>query len=221
MPSPTSTTVPTDRVSTPASNWSMADLMIVVMSSERMAICYSRVWVARGSGLPAGRGGCGVVRGGRERCRRSAGRRGGPGRRRAETGRRVVCSSTRPPVICSRRAAERGHLAGIELCGTGRARLDDAGALVVQAPELARDARQRIDSPPTQHERQQVAHLRQHVATERRLKRPEPDFEWRPAGSPAAARSMGQRPRRATVLSCSSHASTVPSRSAISNAASA
>src|SRR4051794_11518399 len=38
MPSPTSTTVPTERVSMPASNWSMADLMIWVMSSERMAI---------------------------------------------------------------------------------------------------------------------------------------------------------------------------------------
>ena len=38
MPSPTSTTVPTERFSTPPSNWSMADLMISVMSSERMAI---------------------------------------------------------------------------------------------------------------------------------------------------------------------------------------
>src|SRR5688572_16448573 len=44
MPSPTSTTVPTERVSTPASNSSMADLMIVVMSSDRMAIV-SPVWV--------------------------------------------------------------------------------------------------------------------------------------------------------------------------------
>ena len=38
MPSPTSTTVPTERFSTPPSNWSMADLMISVMSSERMAM---------------------------------------------------------------------------------------------------------------------------------------------------------------------------------------
>ena len=38
MPSPTSTTVPTLRVSTPASNESIADLMMLVISSERMAI---------------------------------------------------------------------------------------------------------------------------------------------------------------------------------------
>ena len=38
MPSPTWTTVPTERDSMPASNWSMADLMMVVMSSERIAI---------------------------------------------------------------------------------------------------------------------------------------------------------------------------------------
>src|SRR5687768_12957712 len=43
MPSPTSTTVPTERISTPASNSSIADLMIVVISSERVAISYSRV----------------------------------------------------------------------------------------------------------------------------------------------------------------------------------
>src|SRR3954454_21173585 len=41
MPSPTSTTVPTERVSAPVSNWSIADLMIVVMSSDLMAISYS------------------------------------------------------------------------------------------------------------------------------------------------------------------------------------
>src|SRR6188508_1462637 len=38
MPSPTSTTVPTLRVSAPASNESMADLMMLVISSERMAM---------------------------------------------------------------------------------------------------------------------------------------------------------------------------------------
>src|SRR6476659_6808655 len=38
MPSPTSTTVPTLRVSVPASNPSIADLMMLVISSERMAI---------------------------------------------------------------------------------------------------------------------------------------------------------------------------------------
>jgi hypothetical protein len=41
MPSPTSTTVPTERVSTPASNWSIADLMIAVISSDLVAIDYS------------------------------------------------------------------------------------------------------------------------------------------------------------------------------------
>src|SRR6185369_10505695 len=38
MPSPTSTTVPTLRVSTPASNWSIADFRMLVISSERMAM---------------------------------------------------------------------------------------------------------------------------------------------------------------------------------------
>src|SRR3954469_2857385 len=38
MPSPTSTTVPTLRVSTPESNESMADLMMLVISSDRMAM---------------------------------------------------------------------------------------------------------------------------------------------------------------------------------------
>src|SRR6185295_587528 len=38
MPSPTSTTVPTLRASVPASNESIADLMMLVISSERMAI---------------------------------------------------------------------------------------------------------------------------------------------------------------------------------------
>src|SRR5438093_8995874 len=38
MPSPTSTTVPTLRVSTAASNESIADLMMLVISSERMAM---------------------------------------------------------------------------------------------------------------------------------------------------------------------------------------
>src|SRR5918994_3362861 len=38
MPSPTSTTVPTLRVSTAESNESMADLMMLVISSERMAM---------------------------------------------------------------------------------------------------------------------------------------------------------------------------------------
>jgi hypothetical protein len=38
MPSPTSTTVPTLRVSTPASNESIADLRMLVISSERMAM---------------------------------------------------------------------------------------------------------------------------------------------------------------------------------------
>src|SRR4029078_10832345 len=37
MPSPTSTTVPTLRVSTPESNESMADLMMLVISSDRVA----------------------------------------------------------------------------------------------------------------------------------------------------------------------------------------
>src|SRR5687768_18321886 len=38
MPSPTSTTVPTLRVSTAESNESIADLMMLVISSERMAM---------------------------------------------------------------------------------------------------------------------------------------------------------------------------------------
>ena len=50
MPSPTSTTVPTERVSTPASNWSMADLMIWVMSSERMAMVRVLLWAVRATG---------------------------------------------------------------------------------------------------------------------------------------------------------------------------
>ena len=41
MPSPTSTTVPTLRVSTPESNESIADLMMLVISSERMAMLVS------------------------------------------------------------------------------------------------------------------------------------------------------------------------------------
>ena len=38
MPSPTSTTVPTLRVSVVASNWSIGDLMMLMISSERMAM---------------------------------------------------------------------------------------------------------------------------------------------------------------------------------------
>jgi hypothetical protein len=41
MPSPTSTTVPTLRVSVPWSNVSIADLMMLMISSERMAIGFS------------------------------------------------------------------------------------------------------------------------------------------------------------------------------------
>src|SRR5215208_8453145 len=41
MPSPTSTTVPTERISTPASNWSIADLMMLVISSALIAIRFS------------------------------------------------------------------------------------------------------------------------------------------------------------------------------------
>src|SRR6476469_6840853 len=50
MPSPTSTTVPTLRVSTPASNWSIDDLMMLVISSERMAIDVSRLLSQRVGG---------------------------------------------------------------------------------------------------------------------------------------------------------------------------
>src|SRR6478735_5700781 len=38
MPSPTSTNVPTLRVSVVSSNWSIADLMMLTISSERMAM---------------------------------------------------------------------------------------------------------------------------------------------------------------------------------------
>src|SRR6187399_1194095 len=56
MPSPTSTTVPTLRVSTPASNWSIADFRMLVISSERMAIgWFSRLWRPRPSGWAGGR----------------------------------------------------------------------------------------------------------------------------------------------------------------------
>src|SRR3990172_2360102 len=55
IPSPTSTTVPTLRVSTPESNSSMADLMIWVMSSERMAM--GRVPLVRASGGDVGEAG--------------------------------------------------------------------------------------------------------------------------------------------------------------------
>jgi hypothetical protein len=55
MPSPTSTTVPTLRVSTPASNWSIADFRMLVISSERMAIgWFSRLWRPRPSGWAVG-----------------------------------------------------------------------------------------------------------------------------------------------------------------------
>src|SRR6188508_103406 len=50
MPSPTSTTVPTERDSTPVSNSSMADLMIWVMSSERMAMGRPTSWAAASGG---------------------------------------------------------------------------------------------------------------------------------------------------------------------------
>jgi hypothetical protein len=69
--------VPTERVSTPASNSSIADLMIVVISSALVAIRYSRVvalrlFMVRGFmvSAPRTRGGCEVVRDGHGRCRR-------------------------------------------------------------------------------------------------------------------------------------------------------
>ena len=52
MPSPTSTTVPTLRVSTPESNESMADLMMLVISSERMAMVRSLLEGARDELVP-------------------------------------------------------------------------------------------------------------------------------------------------------------------------
>src|SRR6266550_4854416 len=52
MPSPTSTTVPTLRVSTPASNASIDDLMMLVISSERMAMRWGLLQGARGELVP-------------------------------------------------------------------------------------------------------------------------------------------------------------------------
>src|SRR3954470_22120047 len=52
MPSPTSTTVPTLRVSTPESNESIADLMMLVISSERMAMCSDLLEGARNELVP-------------------------------------------------------------------------------------------------------------------------------------------------------------------------
>ena len=52
MPSPTSTTVPTLRVSTPESNESMADLMMLVISSDRMAMAADLLEGARDELVP-------------------------------------------------------------------------------------------------------------------------------------------------------------------------
>src|SRR6185295_16705444 len=52
MPSPTSTTVPTLRVSIAASNESIDDLMMLVISSERMAMGQGLLQGARGELVP-------------------------------------------------------------------------------------------------------------------------------------------------------------------------
>src|SRR6478609_1402394 len=52
MPSPTSTTVPTLRVSIAASNESIEDLMMLVISSERMAMGQGLLQGARGELVP-------------------------------------------------------------------------------------------------------------------------------------------------------------------------
>src|SRR5215218_1322305 len=54
MPSPTSITVPTLRVSASASNVSIADLMMLTISSDLMAIGFSW-WAWRARALPGAR----------------------------------------------------------------------------------------------------------------------------------------------------------------------
>ena len=142
MPSPTSTTVPTLRVSTLASNLSMVDLMMLVISSDRMAIrsgCLQRA--------PA----TSLVRSRSRRPRTLASISRSPTRtiRPPSTlGSTRSSSAMRPPVVCSSRWVSARTSSGVERCGAGGDGVGDALAPVVEPAELRRDARQVAPAGP-------------------------------------------------------------------------
>src|SRR3989304_253488 len=151
MPSPTSSTVPTERVSAPTSKASMADLMMLVMSWERRAMGGILLEGARGEPAPQ------------------------PLQAASDTPVDQAVAEPHDDAAEQARIDVRGQLdaAAGELLEAGRqgadlvrverrraggGGVDDAVAQIVEAGELARHARQQVDPAATEEEQDEVEH---------------------------------------------------------------
>src|SRR3990172_6830272 len=171
MPSPTSSTVPTERVSAPTSKASMADLMMLVMSWERRAMGGILLEGARGepapqplqaaSDTPVDQAVAEPHDDAAEQARIDV-----RGQLDAAAGESLEAGRQGADLVrVERRRAGGGggeeavaQIVGAGGGGVGGGGVEEAVAQIVEAGELARHARQQVDPAATEEEQDEVEH---------------------------------------------------------------
>ena len=132
-----------------------------------------------------------------------------------------VSSAIRPPVICSRRAVRARTSASVSGRGARGDGVDDPVALVVEPAELGRDARQLLDPAAPDEQQDEVADRLAEVGEDAARH----DLDPLSSGQRRVGEDRHQlgvrRARPPRRRGRDRHASSVPSRIAISKAASA
>src|SRR3972149_3841127 len=151
MPSPTSSTVPTERVSAPTSKASMADLMMLVMSWERRAMGGILLEGARGEPAPQP-----LQAASDTPVDQAVAEPHDDAAEQAPIGVRGQPDAAAGELLEAGR--QGADLVRVERRRAGGGGVDDAVAQIVEAGELARHARQQVDPAATEEEQDQVEH---------------------------------------------------------------